>query len=116
MAKKARFFKVIVRDGNGSIVNFEAAHSEQDLRNKIIPLLSPFQKLELIQHLGHRIVHSEPDEENDAVEFSVELKSGGRWYCRVGDLSYPYLLQQFPKDVKAINDFYDERDADRYME
>lgn len=116
MATKARFFKVIVRDGNGPGVNYEAAASESDLRNKITPLLSPHQKLESIQHLGHRIVHTEPDEEYDAPMFSVERRSGGFWYCRVGDFSYPYLEQQFPKNVKAINDYYDERDADRYME
>lgn len=116
MATKARFFKVTVRDGNGSGISFEAAHSEDDLRNSIKPKLSSYQNLESIQHLGFRIVDTNPDEENDAVEFSVQLKSGGRWYCRIGDFSYPHLQQQFAKNVKNINDFYDERDADRYME
>ncbi|GFM73727.1 hypothetical protein PSCICL_47190 [Pseudomonas cichorii] len=116
MATKARFFKVTVLDGNGSNVSFQAAQSEQDLRNIIMPLLSPHQRLEKIEHIGFRIVDSEPDEENDAVEFSVQRKSGNRWYCRIGDISYPFLTQQFAKNVKNINDFYDERDADRYME
>ncbi|QYY84037.1 hypothetical protein [Pseudomonas germanica] len=116
MATKARFFKVIVRDGNGSHISFEAAHSEADLRNSITPLLSPYQNLESIQHLGFRLVDTNPDEENDAVEFSVQMKSGGRWYCRKDDFSYPHLLQQFAKNVQNINDFYEERDAERYME
>jgi hypothetical protein len=46
----------------------------------------------------------------------VQLKSGGRWYCRIGDFSYPHLQQQFAKNVQNINEFYEERDADRYME
>lgn len=116
MATKARFFKVTVLDGNGSHVSFEAAHSEPDLRSSITPLLSIYQKLEKIEHIGYRIVDTNPDEENDAVEFSVQRKSGGRWYCYVGDLSYPYLKQQFSKNVQDINDSYDERDADRYMD
>lgn len=116
MAKQARFFRITIRDGNGSSVSYEAAASESDLTNKIIPLLSPHQKLEAIQHLGHRFVNTEPDDEYDAPMFSVERRSGGYWYCRVGDFSYPYLAQQFSKDVRAVNNFYDERDAERYME
>lgn len=116
MATKARFFKVTIRDGNGSQIYFQAAPSEADLRNCIKPQLSTYQKLELIEHLGFRIVDTNPDEENDAVEFSVQLKSGGRWYCHIGDFSYPHLQQQFAKNVQNINEFYDERDADRYME
>lgn len=116
MATRARFFKVTIRDGNGLSVYFEAAHSQQDLRNIIMPLLSSHQKLEHIEHLGHRIVNATPDEENEAVEFSVQRKSGGWWYCRMGDLSYPFLKQQFAKNVKDINDFYEERDAERYLE
>ncbi|MGC5702956.1 hypothetical protein J4P02_22375 [Pseudomonas sp. NFXW11] len=116
MAKKARFFRVYVVDGNGRHLSFEAAFSELDLYNKITPLLSPHQRLETIEHIGYRFVESHPDEENDAVEFRVKRPSGKYWYCRVGDLSYPYLTQQFSKDVKNINDFYDERDADRCLE
>lgn len=56
MATKARFFKVTIRDGNGSQIYFQAAPSEADLRNCIKPQLSTYQKLELIEHLGFRIV------------------------------------------------------------
>lgn len=116
MATKARFFKVTVGDGHGSHISFHAAHSEPDLRNSINAQLNSHQKLESIKHLGFRVVDTNPDEENDAVEFSVQLKSGGRWYCRIGDFSYPHLQQQFAKNVQNINEFYEERDADRYME
>lgn len=116
MATKARFFKVTVLDGNGPHVSFHAAQSEPDLRNNILQQLNPHQKLESIKHLGFRIVETSPDEENDAVKFSVQLKSGGWWHCQLGHFSYPHLQQQFAKNVKEINDYYDELNASRYME
>jgi len=116
MATKARFYKVTIHDGHGTSVSFEAAHSEQDLCNRITPLLSDYQRLESIQHIGYRIVDSNPDEENDAVEFSVQRRDGGYWYCRIGDFSYDHLTQHFAMNVQNINEYYDERDADRYME
>ncbi|QGT81602.1 hypothetical protein [Pseudomonas coronafaciens] len=113
MANKTRFYKVTARNGHGNYSFFVPAHSESDLRNTLV--IPQNELLIEVIFVGFIEVASVPDEENNAVEFRAYV-ADNYWNCFIGQHGYSYLVQQFSGDVTNINNFYQERDADRYEE
>ncbi|MBX8528567.1 hypothetical protein K5D32_02770 [Pseudomonas cichorii] len=113
MATKARFFEVVIKDVHNTRHEAFAAQSEADLRNKLD--IHPLELLVSLSHLGFYPVEADPDEENNSVVFSAQLPSGA-WFCYVGGLSHPYLMQQFSATVGNINEYFRQRDEARYQQ
>lgn len=110
-AKKARFFAVEARNGHGSYSFIVPAQSREDLLNK---LSIPGNEVLLgVTHLKHHEVDAVPDEDSSGVEFRADV-NGQPCIFTAGQQGHEYLTQQFPKKVKAVEDYYRERYADHY--
>lgn len=105
MAKKARFFKVRLRDGHGEDDVIFPAQSKASLLNNLeIP---DTVKLISTIHMGWREVTAVPNDDMDGVDFKVNGK-GRELTVSTGDLGHDYLTQQFPDQVKAVHDHLNE--------
>jgi hypothetical protein len=108
-ATKARFFEVTVRDGHGQSNRIVPAFSKEDLLSNLdIP---SNEKLLGIEHLKHHVVKATPNEDEDAVEFVAKVR-GVEVRVNPSDQGYGYLRQQFPKQVKNVEDYIDHKYSD----
>ncbi|PPK77009.1 hypothetical protein B0F87_102115 [Methylobacter tundripaludum] len=110
MAKKARFYKVITRNGYG-----EETHIVSSPKKSVIPNAFETQDVQVthVEYLGFKEVNAKPNDELDDVEFVVpELNDLS---IQRGETGFKNLSLLFAEQVSKVNQEIKKYNSDEWQ-